>query len=211
MLDMTTNQKEKETYITDLKHNDEQITINYANGQINTEKFIEHNLHAYRYRMEEQVKKYSADFIEKRKVAYIIVTMEQFGALIVGLMGLNFIYDIDINIVMKNIFRVLLLVAAFLITSITQGAKNYLAKETAECLTYKEYLKKRQSFKYYDCEKQEERDVLNIEEISQNNLTTADLDEIIKRLQEFKETYGDDIADLKLTYTKKNDKIPPIS
>lgn len=81
MIDLTVDDKDKNSYIVDVVLNDNgTYTVKYASGREEVYPFSIHNINVELYRMEEQYKEYGKDYLDK------IYPSRGFGSFLLGLM-----------------------------------------------------------------------------------------------------------------------------
>lgn len=115
MLDITTNLKEKENFITKVyvKENDPNYHILYANGLEMERKFTVHNFNATLEQMEEQLVVYKKDYLAKVDEFYQEIIKKQILEIGIGLLGIYLTINMDLNNMIKIIISILIMALEF--------------------------------------------------------------------------------------------------
>ena len=147
MFDFTLNKDDKDSYITNVKYNEDgTYTVTYASGREDTNPFSVHNYQVELFRMERQFNEYSDEYIQKiwnngPIRAFLLGTL-----LIADAFYISYVCDVG-----ANVFNIILLGLMMLqqvprfIDFIISYKKHLFAKRKAEII--KLYLENKEQFK----------------------------------------------------------------
>lgn len=208
MLDMTMDDKDKEYFITDIEYDDKVIKVTRADGSVSEEKFLEHNLGFYRLQMIKYAKENIEGCLDDIGKDSLLVFVKRYGAIIGGIVGLYFLYNVDIHLIIKIIITILILLgemAYYVLNSLYLSVVNM---EALEVLATEYYLKNLDHFRYYDNENGTDGFIVPPEDIGKYGLTRDMLEQIYNNINEFKKE-GYEPKNMSLTYKRReteNDK-----
>lgn len=208
MLDMTMDDKDKEYFITDIEYDDKVLKVTRADGSVSEEKFSEHNLGFYRLQMIKYAKENIEGYLDDIGKDSLLVFVKRYGAIIGGLVGLYFLYNVDIHLIIKIIIIILILLgemAYYVLNSLYLSVVNM---EALEVLATEYYLKNLDHFRYYDNENGTDGFIVPPEDIGKYGLTRDMLEQIYNNINEFKKE-GYEPKNMSLTYKRReteNDK-----
>lgn len=208
MLDMTMDDKDKEYFITDIEYDDKVLKVTRADGSVSEEKFSEHNLGFYRLQMIKYAKENIEGYLDDIGKDSLLVFVKRYGAIIGGIVGLYFLYNVDIHLIIKIIITILILLgemAYYVLNSLYLSVVNM---EALEVLATKYYLKNLDYFRYYDNENGTDGFIVPPEDIGKYGLTRDMLEQIYNNINEFKKE-GYEPKNMSLTYKRReteNDK-----
>lgn len=208
MLDMTMDDKDKEYFITDIEYDDKVLKVTRADGSVSEEKFSEHNLGFYRLQMIKYAKENIEGYLDDIGKDSLLVFVKRYGAIIGGLVGLYFLYNVDIHLIIKIIITILILLgemAYYVLNSLYLSVVNM---EALEVLATEYYLKNLDHFRYYDNENGTDGFIVPPEDIGKYGLTKDMLEQIYNNINEFKKE-GYEPKNMSLTYKRReteNDK-----
>lgn len=202
MILMTDDREKLKSYITDIKRVDEQLITVYADKSISTVYYSEHNLNVVRYRMIEQVRDNVMNFYDYVAKKYISICIKNIVSVISSVVGLFFLYNIDINIIMKIIISILTALGVTTYIILNKKMIDTLNDELNEAEASEFYVNHLDELK--ECNKDSGNDefVLPIEDISKYNVPKELLEELLEKVQEFKED-GISVSEMKLVYKPK--------
>lgn len=195
MIDLSKGKDEK--YIIDFNIIDDIIHVFYVDGREEECVYSEHNVNLYRYRMIEQVKKYSDSYLNYIAMESFMTYCKRVILIAFSIVSLYFSYNIDNELFIKIMSTLIVLIMNF---------AYYLHSETKLDILFDDFIEV-ESLIYYvnnlndyiiDC-----KFVLPIEDIYKHNLTVNDLENIKKEINDMKSNYGDDVMELSLSYTYK--------
>ncbi len=208
MLDMTMDDKDKQCFITDIEYDDEVLRVTRADGSVSEEKFSEHNLGFYRLQMikyaNENIGQYMDDLGKDSFFAFV----KRYGAIIGGFVGLYFLYNVDIHLVIKIIITILILLGELAYYFFNCLYLSVVNVEALETLATEYYLEKLDQFRYYDSEIGTDGFIVPPEDIGKYELTRDMLEQIYNNINEFKQE-GYEPKNMSLTYKRReteNDK-----
>lgn len=208
MLDMTMDDKDKEYFITDIEYDDKVLKVTRADGSVSEEKFSEHNLGFYRLQMIKYANENIEGYLDDIGKDSLLVFVKRYGAIIGGIVGLYFLYNVDIHLIIKIIITILILLgemAYYVLNSLYLSVVNM---EALEVLATEYYLKKLDHFRYYDNENGTDGFIVPPEDIGKYGLTRDMLEQIYNNINEFKKE-GYEPKNMSLTYKRReteNDK-----
>ena len=146
MLDFTFKKEDKESYITNVKYNEDgTYTVTYADGREETSPFTIHNYQVALFRMEKQFKEYGDEYVTRvwnngPIRAFLLATM-----LVADAFYLNYICDVGPNVVNILLLSLMVLQQIPRIIDFFNGLIKYVrAKKKVE--VYKEYLANKKQF-----------------------------------------------------------------
>lgn len=207
MMDMTGVDGDKEHFIVDIMSTPESITVYYADGSSSMDNFYtEHNMEFYRGQMEKQAKKYIDGYMKYLQDEVLRVYVLRALAIATGVIGMYLLYNFDIHYVMKFILGLILVILELGYYLYEEINLDFLSLEVREALATDYYLNHKMSFNYFDTLKNEYVDALKIEEIANKELTLDDIVEFENYILNLKKEYPGQLADIKLTLTKEENK-----
>lgn len=199
MINMTLDEKDEEFFITDVNFLDDDIEVTYADGhKINVGFCNDHMREFYRLKLEKQARDFVAPFLEQAGKDSLVLYIKKYAPIVVSLIGLYFLYNIDIHIIMKIILSIVIAIINGINFLSTQYDLFVLSEYIGEAFSLEYYLNYLKDFTYFDEEVEKEVKALPIEEISKFNLSVETLEKIRNEVLELKKEDG--ISDLKLSY-----------
>ena len=147
MLDLTLNSEDKDSYITNVKFNEEDgtYTVTYASGREETCPFSVHNYQVELFRMENQFNEYNEEYLTRvwnngPIRAFLLASM-----LVADAFYINYICNVGPNVVNILLLSMMVLQQVPRFIDFFQGLKKYLrAKKKVEII--KEYLGNKKQF-----------------------------------------------------------------
>lgn len=204
MLDMSMNEKDKEYFITNIEVNDNKIIVTRADGSKTEEEFSGHNLGFYRNRMIENAKSFINPYLDDLGKDSFLTFVKRYVAIIGGVIGLYFLYNVDIHIVMKIILSILVVLGEVGYYLYNQLYLWILGGEVNECLATEYYLNNIDTFKYFDRDNYTDGFVIPPEDIGKYELTQSMLEKLGAGIKEYREKEVKP-EDMKLVYQKVNE------
>ncbi len=201
MIDMVMDDDNKKYFITDIEVRDGKIIITRADESVTEEPYSGHNLGFYRMQMikgaKENIEPYMDDLSKDSFFAFV----KRYAAIIGGIVGLYFLYNFDIHIVIKIIITILLLLGEVGYYLYNELYLSIVGNEVLECLATEYYIKNLSTFSYYDKENYTDGFIVPPEDIGKYQLTEDMLKQLGAGIEEAKEK-GSEPQDMKLTYKK---------
>ncbi len=186
MLDMTMGEKDKEYFITNIEVKDGKLIVTRADGTISEETFSEHNLGIYRMRMVKEAKKKIGSYMDDLAKDSFFVFVKRYAAIIGGIVGLYFLYNFDIHILMKIILSILILLGEVGYFLYNELYLSIVGNEVLECLAMDYYITNLNVFNYYDKENYTDGFIIPPEDIAKYQLTKDMLEQLSKEIEEAK-------------------------
>ncbi len=203
MIDMTLNEEDKKDFIVDIRVDEDGIKVVYANGFTETCRVAsKHNLEFYRSKMEEQALKHIDKFITHYSIKGLLFLKTEMVPLILLLIEIFFVFNIDVKLFTRILLFILSLISSLALKLFYEYKifKYMILTEEAETVKY--FLDNKNKFLTED-EEGEKYYSLNIEEISQMDLTQKDLMNSINLSEELKNENEDTVC-MKVLTSKKN-------
>jgi hypothetical protein len=204
MLDMVMEEKNKEYFITDIDVKDGKIIITRADGSVSEENFTAHNLGFYRMRMIDSAKEYINPFMDDLGKDSFMTFVKRYAAIIAGVVGLFFLYNVDVHIIMKIIISILVVLGELGYYLYNELYLNIIGGEVLECLATEYYIKNLNSFRYYDKENYTDGYIVPPEDIGKYQLTKDVLEQLKNGIEEFKNK-GFESEEITLSYKRQTD------
>lgn len=204
MIDMAMDEKEKGYFITDIEYNDEILKVTRADGSVSEEHFSYHNLGFYRNQMVNHIKDNINPFMDDLGKDSFLTFVKRYAAIIGGIVGLYFLYNFDIHIIMKIIINILVLLAEVGYYLYNELYLTLVGSEVIEGLAYEYYLKNIDKFRYYDREHFTYGFIVPPEDVGKYQLTQDMLTQIIQGIDDFKDK-GFEPEEMTLSYKRKTD------
>lgn len=116
MIDMTTNKKDAESFITHVGVDSEKNCYNvyYADGSVKEEGYVnEHNDNFYLNKMEQQFVDYKDKYVTKIGMKCLRVYIERLTGIALATIGLLLDYNLDIHIAMKILIGIAIIGGGF--------------------------------------------------------------------------------------------------
>lgn len=203
MLDMCEYESEQPSFITDLKLEDNKIIVTFADGHTTEEAYSPHNFSYYRNRLVDQAEEYSDRMINSCGVDWIKTQVKRVAGLIGGIVGLYFLYNFDIHILMKIIITLLAIGGELALFIYTHLYLNVLEDDSLEAFAYQEYLHHLDNFRYYDKETGTTEYLVPIEEVSKRHMTQEFVKKLSLTISKMKQQ-GSKMEDMHINYTQIN-------
>lgn len=204
MIDMAMDEKEKGYFITDIEYNDEILKVTRADGSVSEEPFSYHNLGFYRNQMVNHIKDNINPFMDDLSKDSFFTFVKRYAAIIGGIVGLYFLYNFDIHIIMKIIITILVLLAEVGYYLYNELYLTLVGSEVIESLAYEYYLKNIDKFRYYDREHFTDGFIVPPEDVGKYQLTQDMLTQIIQGIDDF-EDKGFEPEEMTLSYKRQTD------
>ena len=206
MLPMTSDENKKKTYITNVQKEGENLITTYADKSTDTIPYSEHNLNVARMRMIDQAREnipFYHTFVAKEVASKLF---KRYSAIILSLIGLFFLYNFDIHIIIKIILTILALLGNTLYYLYSKFIFIILGYGLEEVEATEFYINNLNDFLEYT-ESGEIRFLIPIEDIANNKLTKEMLEKLLESIQKYK-SEGITPSEMRLTYKKvsKTDK-----
>ena len=187
MVNMTLYDSEEEYYIIDIKNEDNRIMIYYADGHVeDMGPYSLHNFNFYRLRTERQFKEYYDKYMDEIGLESFKVCCKKYGSVILSLIGLFFLYNIDIHIIIK----LLITIGVVCVEVFYYFLKHYdllvIGQELDRIEALELYINNSGDFMIYNEDEREDDYTLGIEDVWQNDLKKEEVSAIIKDAQENK-------------------------
>lgn len=202
MMDMTFLEKDKEYFITDIDVIDGKIIVTRADGSKSEEDFTEHNLGFYRNLMVKNANQYIGPYMDDLGKDSFMTYVKKYGAIIVGVVGLYFLYNFDIHIAIKIILSILVILGEIAFFLFNELYLCIVGAEAMECMATEYYLKNIDTFRYLDKEHYIDGFIVPPEDIAKYSLTEDMLVQIKENIENFKKD-GVEPQDITLTYKNK--------
>ncbi len=199
MIPMTGDSEKLEYFITDVRREENQLVVVYANNRVEKSPFSEHNLNVIRSRMIDQVRNYLDDYYKFIAEDVSLTLLKKYGSIIAGIVGLFFLYNVDIHTIMKIIITILGLAGEVIYYFVNNIHLSLLGMGVMEADALQYYVDNLKDFKEYNSATGLDEYIVPIEDISKHNLTKEMLEELSIKIREFKEQ-GTLTSEMKLTY-----------
>ena len=204
MIDMVMDEKNKEYFITNIEYDDKVLKVTRADGTVTTEPFSYHNLGFYRTKMIENARLNINPFMDDLSKDSFFTFVKRYAAIIGGIVGLYFLYNVDIHLIIKIILTILVVLGEAAYYLINQLYLILLSEQVSESLATEFYLKNISKFTYYDRENYTDGYIVPPEDIGKYRLTQDTLEQILQGIEEFKEQ-GFEPEEMILSYKRKTE------
>lgn len=204
MIDMVMDEKNREYFITDIEFDDKVLKVTRADGSVSTEPFSYHNLGFYRTKMIENAKLNINPFMDDLSKDSFFTFVKRYAAIIGGIVGLYFLYNVDIHLIIKIILTILVVLGEAAYYLINQLYLILLSDQVSESLATEFYLKNISKFTYYDRDNYTDGYIVPPEDIGKYRLTQDTLEQILHGIEEFKEQ-GFEPEEMILSYKRKTE------
>lgn len=179
MVNMTLNDEEEVNYIIDIRRDDENIFILYADGHEEKVGISSlHNFNVYRYKLHKQFYDYYDKFLDQAGFESLKLYFKKYVELAISAIGLYFMYECDIHIIMK----ILISLGVFAFDIIYYFNVEYdlllLNRELNRAEAINVYLDNVKDFVIYNDDEKGEDFSLGIEEVWQNELNKHEVSEL---------------------------------
>lgn len=201
MLDMVLDDKNKKYFITDIEVREDKIIITKADESVSEEPYSGHNLGFYRTQMINYAKDNLDPYLDDLGKDSFFTYVKRYAAIIGGIVGLYFLYNFDIHIVIKILITILLTLGELAYYLYNELYLNILGAEVIECLATEYYIKNLSTFTYYDKDNYTDGYIVPPEDIGKHELTKDMLEQLGTGIEEAKKN-GSEPQDMKLTYKK---------
>ena len=201
MLDMVMDDNNKKYFITDIEVKDGKLIITRADGSVSEENYSLHNLGFYRSQMIRNAKENIDPYMDDLSKDSFFTFVKRYVVIISGIVGLYFLYNFDIHIIMKIILTILVLlgeVGYYLYNSLYL---SIVGGEVLECLATEYYINNLDTFSYYDKDAYTDGFIVPPEDIGKYQLTEDMLKQLAVGIEEAKNN-GAEPEHMKLTYKK---------
>ncbi len=199
MLDMTFTKNDSQYFITDIEVKDGKIFITRADGTVSEEKFSEHNLGFYRMQMIKYADENINDFLDDLAKDSFMTFVKKYGAVILGVVSLYFLYNFDIHIIIKILITILIGLGEIAYYIVNKLYLILLNDQIIEAWTIESYLKNLNVLRYYDDEAFTDNYVIPPEEIGKSILNKEQLEKLVEGIKLHREQ-GMNPKQMKLTY-----------
>lgn len=204
MIDMVMDEKNREYFITNIEYDDKVLKVTRADGTVTTEPFSYHNLGFYRTKMIENAKLNINPFMDDLSKDSFFTFVKRYAAIIGGIVGLYFLYNVDIHLIIKIILTILVVFGEAAYYLINQLYLILLSEQVSESLATEFYLKNISKFTYYDRDNYTDGYIVPPEDIGKYRLTQDTLEQILQGIEEFKEQ-GFEPEEMILSYKRKTE------
>ena len=204
MIDMVMDEKNKEYFITNIEYDDKVLKVTRADGTVTTEPFSYHNLGFYRTKMIENARLNINPFMDDLSKDSFFTFVKRYAAIIGGIVGLYFLYNVDIHLIIKIILTILVVLGEAAYYLINQLYLILLSEQVSESLATEFYLKNISKFTYYDRENYTDGYIVPPEDIAKYGLTQDTLEQVLQGIEEFKEQ-GFEPEEMILSYKRKTE------
>ena len=201
MLDMVLDDNNKKYFITNIEVRDGKIIITRADETVSEEPYSGHNLGFYRTQMINYAKDNLNPYLDDLSKDSFFTYVKRYAAIIGGIVGLYFLYNFDIHIVIKILITILLTLGELAYYLYNELYLNVLGAEVIECLATEYYIKNLSTFTYYDKDNYTDGYIIPPEDIGKHELTKDMLEQLGAGIEEAKKN-GSEPQDMKLTYKK---------
>lgn len=210
MMNMVYGDKEAEQYfITDIEQKDESLVITHADKSVEELKYTDHNLSFYRSRMIDQAKTHVKCFGDTLSLESFKVYVKRVATIIAGIVGLYFLYNFDIHILMKIILTILLAFGELAYYLFNEVVLDLMSADSIETLATEYYLAHLQDFQYYDSERGIDGYILPPEDIGKHRLDQKCLEQMSETIKDFK-SQGFEDKEIYLTYKRETKTNPNV-
>lgn len=180
MVNMTLYDSEEESYIIDIKNENNRIVIYYADGHSeDMGPYSLHNFNFYRLRAQRQFKEFYDKYMDEMGLESFKVCCKKFGSVALTLVGLFLLYNVDIHFIIK----ILITVIALGIEVFYYFLKHYdllvIGQELDRVEALELYIENSREFMVYNEEEKEDDYSLGIEDVWQNDLKKSEVSQII--------------------------------
>lgn len=188
MVNMTLYDDEEPTYIIDIRKKDNKIVLTYADGhEENMGLYSLHNMNFYRYRVQKQFYECYDKYMDEIALESFKVCVKKFGGVILSLVGLFFMYNFDIHIIIK----ILLTLGVVAIDVFYYFLKHYdllvIGQELNRVEALETYFQNSREFMIHNEDEKEDDFVLGVEDVWQNDLRKED---VLSILEDVKKSDG---------------------
>lgn len=204
MLDMTLNEEDKPYFIVNIEVKDDKLIVTRADGTVHEEKFSEHNLSFYRTKMLEGAQSHITGYMDDLGKDSFFTFLKRYAAIVAGIAGLYFLYNIDIHIIMKILLTFLAIACEIGYYFYNELYLSIVGEEVIECLATEYYLKNMETFRYYDREQYIDGYIIPPEDIGSHGLTKEMLEQLGDGIKDYREQ-GVNPKDMKLTYKRREE------
>ena len=204
MIDMVMDEKNREYFITNIEYDDKVLKVTRADGTVTTEPFSYHNLGFYRTKMIENARLNINPFMDDLSKDSFFTFVKRYAAIIGGIVGLYFLYNVDIHLIIKIILTILVVLGEAAYYLINQLYLILLSEQVSESLATEFYLKNISKFTYYDRDNYTDGYIVPPEDIGKYRLTQDTLEQILQGIEEFKEQ-GFEPEEMILSYKRKTE------
>lgn len=203
MLDMAIDDKNKKYFITDIDVKDDILIITRADGNISEEPYTAHNLGCYRMKMIRYAKENINDYMTDLGKDSFKTLAKRYSTIIGGIIGLFFLYNFDVHIVMKIILTILILLGEVGYYLYNRLYLNVVAIELLECMATEYYIDNLDIFSYYDKDNYTDAFIIPPEDIGKYHLTKDMLEQLADGIKRARDN-GIELEHLKLVYKKED-------
>lgn len=113
--------------------------------------------------------------------------VKRYAAIIGGVVGLYFLYNVDIHLIMKIIITILVLLGELGYYLYNELYLSIIGREVIECLATEYYIKNIDKFKYFDKEHYTDGFIVPPEDIGKYQLTQDVLEQVAQDIEQFRE------------------------
>lgn len=188
MVNMTLYDEEESSYIIDIRKKDNEIVLTYADGHEDIMgSYSLHNMNFYRYRVQRQFYEFYDKYMDEMALESFKVCFKKFGGVILSLVGLFFMYNFDIHIIIK----ILLTLGVVAIDVFYYFLKHYdllmIGQELNRVEALETYFQNSREFMIHNENENEDDYVLGVEDVWQNDLRK---EEVLSILEDVKKSDG---------------------
>ena len=181
MVDMTLYDEEQNGYIIDFKREDNKFKIFYADGKVNEmESCSLHNLNFYRYRAENQFYQFYDKFMDQVGLESFKTYCKKYGSVILSLVGMYFLYNFDIHIIIKILISIGVVCAEVFYYFLQHYDLLVLSQEIDRVEALDLYFKNKREFLIQNQDEKEDDYSLSVEDVWQNDLKKEEVAAILE-------------------------------
>ena len=176
MVNMTLYDDEEPTYIINIRNVDNNIVLTYADGHEEIMgPYTLHNMNFYRYRVQRQFYEFYDKYMDEMAAESFKVCVKKFGGVILSLVGLFFMYNFDIHIIIKILLTLGVLAAEVFCYFLKHYDLLVIGQELNRVEALETYFKNSREFMVYNETENEDDFVLGVEDVWQNDLGKEDV------------------------------------
>ena len=181
MVNMTLYDSEEEGYIVDLKVEDNHIKLYYADGHVeDMGPYSLHNFNFYRLRAERQFKEFYDKYMDEMGLQSFKVCCKKYGSVALDAIGLYFLYNFDIHIVIKILISLCMIGINIFYYFLKHYDLLVIGQELDRVEALEMYINNSREFMVYNEEEKEDDYSLGIEDVWQNDLKKCEVASIIE-------------------------------
>lgn len=181
MVNMTLYDAEEESYIIDIKNEDNRIKLYYADGKVqDMGPYSLHNMNFYRLRAQRQFREFYDKYMDQCGIESLKLYAKKYGSVALDAIGLYFLYNFDIHIVIKILISLIMVGVNIFYYFLKHYDLLVLSQELDRVEALELYLDNVREFMVYNEDQKEDDYSLAIEDIWQNDLHKDEVRQIIE-------------------------------